>query len=188
MKSTRFWFLTALAVLAALSRLAPHPPNFAPLTAVALFGAATFPGRRSGVGIPLASLFLSDVLLQATYRAGWQPQPGFYAGQWVIYACCLATCFIGFALRQRRTIATVALGTFASAVVFFLVTNFVWVYGPASLYPRTIEGLFLSYERALPFFRNSLAGDFFYVTLLFGGLALAEARFPSLRRPLPAAG
>jgi hypothetical protein len=155
------------------------------MAAVALFGAASFPSRWSGLVVPLISLLVSDLLLELTHRAAWQPQPGFYAGQWVVYACCLATTVIGFQLRRRKTIATLALATFASALVFFLVTNFVWVYGPASLYPRTTEGLFLSYERALPFFRNSLAGDFFYVTVLFGSLALAEARFPGLRQPVP---
>ena len=34
---------------------------------------------------------------------------------------------------------------------------------------------------ALPFFRNSLAGDLAFTLLLFGALALAEARFPALR-------
>jgi hypothetical protein len=35
-------------------------------------------------------------------------------------------------------------------------------------------------------FWNTLAGDAFYVALLFGGMALAERRFPSLREPLAA--
>jgi hypothetical protein len=38
----------------------------------------------------------------------------------------------------------------------------------------------------VPFFWNTLAGDAFYVALLFGAMALAEKRFPSLREPLGA--
>ncbi len=185
MSHPRFWFLTTLAFLAAASRLVPHPPNFAPMAAVALFGAATFPSRWSGVVVPLGSLLLSDLLLHLTYLGGWQPQWGFYRGQSVIYACFLATILVGFLLRRRRTVSTVAMATLASSLVFFLATNFVCAYGSESIYPRTVRGLLLSYEVALPYFRNSLAGDAFYVTVLFGGLWLAEARFPSLRRTVP---
>ncbi len=38
----------------------------------------------------------------------------------------------------------------------------------------------------LPFFWNTLAGNAFYVAMLFGVMALAEKRFPSLREPLAA--
>jgi hypothetical protein len=181
MKSRRVLFLATLSLLAAASRLVPHPSNFTPLAAVALFGAATFPTRWLGAAVPLGTLFASDVLLQLTYRAGWQAHAGFYRGQWVVYACCVVTILLGFLLRRKRSVTTVGLATLAGAVVFFLATNFVWAYGPGSLYPRTIRGLLLSYEVALPFFRNSLAADFVYAAALFGSLALAEARFPSLR-------
>src|SRR5512135_2393027 len=109
MNRPRFWFLTTLAFLATASRLVPHPPNFAPMAAVALFGAATFPSRWSGVVVPLVSLLLSDLLLHLTYLAGWQPHWGFYRGQWVIYACCLVTILVGFLLRRRKTVSMVAM-------------------------------------------------------------------------------
>jgi hypothetical protein len=186
MNSRRFWFLTALTAFAAAARLLPHPPNFTPITAVALFGAATFRHRWHAVLIPLGSLLLSDSLLHLTYLAGWQPSRGFYRGQWVVYACSLATIGLGFLLRRRRTALTIAAATLASSLLFFLITNSVFVHGTGSLYPATVRGLLLSYEMALPFFRNSLAGDAFYTGVLFGGLALAEARFPALRRSSPA--
>jgi hypothetical protein len=188
MNNRRFWFLTALVTLAAASRLMPHPPNFAPMAAVALFGAATISSRWLALAVPLASLLLSDFLLHMTYLAGRQQHWGFYHGQWVIYACVLVTIGIGFLLRKRRSVLTIASATLASSLIFFLVTNLVFVYGAESLYPATVQGVLLSYEMALPFFRNSLAGDAFYASVLFGGLALAEAKFPSLRRtPRPAA-
>ncbi len=177
----RACFLLCLVVLAAASRVLPHPPNFAPIAAVALFGSATFAGRRSAVLVPFGSLLLGDVLLHAGFLAGWQPMPGFYGGQWVVYACLLPAIALGFAIRGRRTVATVAAATLANAVVFFLTTNFACFYGAGSPYPRTIPGLILCYELALPFFRNSLAGDAFFATALFGGLALAEAKFPAIR-------
>jgi Family of unknown function (DUF6580) len=185
MNLRRFWFLTALALFAAASRLVPHPPNFTPMAAVALFGAATFQSRWLAIVVPLGALLVSDLLLHLTYLAGWQSNWGFYRGQWVIYVCVLVTVGIGFLLRRRRTVPTIAAATLVSSIIFFLVTNLVLVHGSGSLYPATFRGLLLSYEMALPFFRNSLAGDVLYVTALFGGLALAEARFPSLRRKPP---
>jgi hypothetical protein len=178
----RTWVLTAMVALVAASRLLPHPPNFAPLAAIGLFGAATFSGRWRGFVVPLLALFASDVLLHVTYRLGWQPFWGFYRGQWVVYACCVATVLIGGLLREKRTLPRVAAATLASSLLFFLVTNFVWFYGAGSLYPQTVEGLIECYGLALPFFRNSLLGDAFYSAALFGTLALAESSFPALRR------
>ena len=181
MSGSRFWFLGILTVFAVASRNLPHPDNFAPTTAVALFGAATFASRRAAVLVPLGSLFLSDLILQLTYMAGWQPNWGFYPGQWVTYSCILATIGLGFLIRDRRTVVTIAGATLTSSLLFFLVTNFAYIYGPDSIYPRTLHGLVLGYEAAIPFFQRSLAGDFFYSTVLFGTLALAELRYPKLR-------
>jgi hypothetical protein len=181
MNRPRFFFLSALALFAAVSRLAPHPENVTPVAAVALFGAATFASRKSAFFVPLGALLLSDVALEVTHRAGLQPMRGFYPGQWVVYACILGTVGLGFLLRRHRNIPAIALATLGSALLFFALTNFVYFYGPDSLYPRTLPGLLECYERALPFFRNSLGGDFAYTTLLFGSLALAELFFPALR-------
>lgn len=182
MNSPRFYFLTALAVFAASSRLLPHPPNFAPMTAVALFGAATFANRWSAALVTFGSLLASDVLLHLTYLTGWQPSWGFYRGQWIVYGCMLVPLSMGFLLRRRKAVATITAAMLASSLFFFLVTNFaVWASGSEGLYPRTLSGLLLSYEAALPFWRNGLAGDAFYTAVLFGSLALAEARYPVLR-------
>ena len=183
MTRPRLLLLSAFVLVAAASRVLPHPPNFSPVAAVALFGAATFPGRWSAVLVAFGSMFLGDILLQLTFAAGWQPSPGFYSGQWVVYACLIAAILMGLAMGPRPGLARVAAATLANAVVFYLVTNCIWLYGEGSLYPRTLAGQIQSYEMALPFFRNSLAGDSCFVAALFGGLAMAEARFPSLRSP-----
>jgi hypothetical protein len=177
----RFWAATALIALAATSRVLPHPENVAPVAALALFGASTFRGRLAGALVPLAALLLSDALLEATHRAGWQPRVGFYPGQWVVYACLAAPILLGFLLRHRRTVATVASATLASSLVFFLVTNLAYFAAPESPYPKTAGGLLACYASAVPFFRNSLLGDLFYSAVLFGAFALAERRFPALR-------
>jgi len=54
----------------------------------------------------------------------------------------------------------------------------VWLVG--DLYPRTLDGLATCYIAAIPFFRNTLAGDAGYTVALFGGFALAQRYVPSL--------
>ncbi len=183
MNRQRFCFLTVLAILAAVSRLVPHWPNFTPMAAVALFGAATFSKRWIGVVVAFGSLLLSDLLLHLTYQpGGWQPSWGFYRGQWVIYACLIPTLLLGFSIRERRSFPRIALATLANAVIFWVVTNFaVWANGSGLHYSKDLQGLLLCYEMAIPFFKNSLRGDVFYSTALFGSLAIAEWRIRSLR-------
>jgi hypothetical protein len=69
----------------------------------------------------------------------------------------------------------------AGAVVFFLVTNFgSWL--AFDTFPKNPAGLLACYAAGIPFFINSLLGDLFYSAVLFGGLAFAEASFPTLKR------
>jgi hypothetical protein len=195
MNVRRIGFLGLLMVAAALSRVVPHPNNVAPMAAVALFGAAVFRRRWVALVMPFAVLLFSDLLIEITHRLvqgtpweAYQRSWGFYSGQWLNYACLLVTVGLGFLLRNRRTAGAIASVALLNAVLFFLLSNFlVWAQGSGSMYPKTFQGLMLCYEMALPFFRNSLLGDAFYVTLLFGALALAEARFPILRKPALAA-
>ncbi|WP_435007787.1 DUF6580 family putative transport protein [Tundrisphaera lichenicola] len=188
MSRPRFWFLATLTVLAAVSRVLPHPPNFTPTMAIALFGAATFGSFRSAILVSFGALLASDAILQLTYQLGWQPSRGFYQGQWVVYSCVAATMLIGASLRNRRNVATIGAAALASSLLFFVATNFaVWASDDlGTYYPRTMAGLVLCYEAALPFFRNSLAGDACFTLALFGSLALAEARFPAVRSARPA--
>src|SRR5262245_27433914 len=51
-----------LILLAAASRLLPHPPNFAPVAAIGLFAGAV-QSRRAAWLVPFAALLASDVFL-----------------------------------------------------------------------------------------------------------------------------
>ena len=55
--------LVAMIVLAALSRLLPHPPNCSPVEAMALFGGAYFANRAWAIFVPLIAMVLSDIAL-----------------------------------------------------------------------------------------------------------------------------
>jgi hypothetical protein len=170
----RFSVFSAMILAAALSRLLPHPPNFAPITAMALFAGATMTDKRWAFAVPLAAMLLSDTILELT--TGW----GFHSGMWVVYAAfCLVT-LLGIQIRAAVNAGRVALATFAGSVLFFVLTNLaVWASG--GMYPRTLAGLEMCFVAALPFFQNSLMGDAFYATLLFGGFALAERNLPAMR-------
>jgi hypothetical protein len=80
---------------------------------------------------------------------------------------------IGWWVRQKKSVWRIASGTLLGSVLFFLITNFaVWVFTP--LYERTSAGLVQCFYMALPFFRNTLAGDIFYVA---GFVGLYEAMY-----------
>jgi len=168
MDKPRFTTLAGMVFLAAALRLIPHPPNFTPLAAMALFGGAYLSDKRLAFGLPLAALLLSDAVL------------GFYHGMiWVYGSFVLMVC-LGLQLQSRRRLRPIAGAALASSVLFFALTNFgVWASG--DLYPRTFGGLGACYVAAIPFFQNTIAGDLVYTALLFGGFALVEKKFPALR-------
>src|SRR5262249_61424632 len=58
--SSRTKILIAGILIAALARVVPHPPNFAPMTALGLFGGAYLSRRWLGFFVPLLSMVLGD--------------------------------------------------------------------------------------------------------------------------------
>lgn len=166
--NTRLYVLSAFVAVAALARLLPHPPNVTPIAAMALFGGAYFGSRKLAFLLPLVAMLLSDLLLAATVygTAALRSQPA-------VYLCIAATVGLGMLVRRRKSIGTVAGATLGASVLFYVVTNFaVWAFG--SLYTKDWTDLIACYTAAIPFFRNSVAGDVCFVALLFGGFALVE--------------
>ncbi len=183
---TRTIVVVGAVFLAALTRLMPHPPNFAPITAMALFGASTLAERRLGILTPLLALFVSDMCIEVANRMGWMTSWGIYSGMWVLYVAYSLIILIGLLLRKHRTAPAIAGATFAGSVVFFIVSNFgVWAFGGLDMngnpYPHTLEGFMACYTAAIPFFKNTLLGDAVYSTTLFGGFAIASWCWPALR-------
>ena len=163
---------------AALARLLPHPPNVTPIAAMALFGGAYLANRKLAFALPLIAMLLSDLVLGLTIYG-----KVLLFSQPVVYLCLLATVAIGGLIRSRKS-WTIASASLASSVMFFFVTNFaVWAF--ESLYPKNWSGLITCYTAAIPFFRNSVAGDFCFAVILFGGFALLEKSVVSVREPKP---
>jgi hypothetical protein len=161
--------LTGMVVAAAALRLLPHPMNFTPVGALALFGGASFRSKRMALALPLVSLIAADIFV------------GFHSLMPYVYASFLVSVAIGFWLRRNRSVVRVGAGVLAGAIQFFLVTNFALWAASIGAYPKTPAGLAACYIAGIPDFWNTLAGDAFYSAVLFGGLALIEHRFPGLR-------
>ncbi|HET7816651.1 MAG TPA: DUF6580 family putative transport protein [Sphingomicrobium sp.] len=167
--------LFAIGAAAAL-RLVPHPPNFAPVGALALFSGAYLGPRALAFAAPIGAMLVSDAII------------GFHSAMPFVYAGVAATVLLGQLALSRPSLLRVAGAAIASSVLFFALTNFgVWL--QSGMYPPTLAGLAACYVAAIPFFQNSLAGDLFFSALLFGGFALAERAVPTLRaaaEPSPA--
>jgi hypothetical protein len=152
---------TALIFFAAALRLLPHAPNFAPIAAVALFAGAVLP-RRWSLVIPFGAMLLSDAII------GFYQVPVMLS----VYSVFALIVLFGWWSRGQKERVLGTLGaSLLGSIVFFLVTNAaVWRWG--GLYPQTLAGLLQSYALGVPFFRNTLAGDLFYTTVLFGSYAV----------------
>ncbi len=164
--------ILSMIALAAVLRVVPHPWNFTPVGAMALFSGAVVKDRRLAFLFPLLALFVGDIFV------------GFHKLMPLVYASFLVNVALGYWIRDRRTTTRISAITPLGAIQFFLVTNFgVWAFLDG--FPRTAAGLIACYIAGIPLFWNTLAGDALYAALLFGGLALAERLFPVLRDPAP---
>lgn len=170
--------LVGFILLAAAARLLPHPPNFSPVEAVALFGGAYFASRWAALAIPLLAMVLADLGLAALH-GGIYADYLFGAGQLTVYGCVLAITIMGFGLRGQVNAGSVLAYGLSGSLLFFVVTNFAaWV--GSSLYPPTFAGLMQSYAAGIPFFKWTVAGTFVYSAVLFGGFELLRHRVPGL--------
>lgn len=186
MLNPRFWALAGIVFAGVLTRLMPHPPNFTPIAATALFGGAYFASKKAAFIVPLMAMYLSDLFLGFfVYDFGW------FNGQMpFVYMSFAVTVLLGMLIRHRCSPLRVGAAALTSSVLFFVVTNFgVWAVG--TFYPKTVDGLVTCYVAGIPFFRNTLTGDLAFTALLFGGFAIAERWIPILREKrqlLPALG
>ncbi|MBL7699930.1 MAG: hypothetical protein JNK79_17315 [Chitinophagaceae bacterium] len=176
--------LIILIVVAALYRVIPQRPmGFAPHWAMALFGGAVIKDKRLAFAFPIFSMFISDLLYHLLYINGLTELAGFYEGQLLNYLLFAGMTVIGFMMR-KITVVNIAIFSVIVCVAFFLISNFfVWYGGGGWARPHTFQGLMMSYEDGLPFFRNSI-----YATLAFSALLFGAWRFFSVRKEKVIAG
>jgi len=173
----RFLVLAGIILIAAFTRLIPHPPNFTAIGAIALFGGAYFNKKYLAFAIPLTAMFLSDIII------------GFHPGMYSVYLSFILIVMIGMTLRDKkkirkdsvlpRRVGNIFLASVSASVLFFIITNFTqWLSYP--LYSKDITGLIACYVAAIPFFHHTLLGDLFFAGVLFGAFELVKVKFPEL--------
>jgi len=165
---------------AVLIRLFPHPPNFAPIAAMALFG-GTYLNKKYSLVIVFTTLLISDYLL--LYINPFSSQfinlsrvYGFtsllHSTTIFVYGSFLITSLLGMWVRSHKSAKNILSACLFSSVPFFLITNFgVWATG---MYARNLSGLWESYVMGIPFFKNTLLGDLFYTGVFFGAYELVQ--------------
>jgi hypothetical protein len=177
----RYSVLCTMILLAALSRIIPHMPNFSPLGAIGLLGAAYFSEKWEAFLIPISATWLSDLFINNVVYAQYYPQfTWFYQGFCWQYGGYLLITLAGIFIFGKINLQRVAIGALASTAIFFLVSNFgCWI--GSTTYPQNLGGLMTCYAAGIPFLKGTLFGDLFYSGVLFGAFALAQKQFPVLR-------
>jgi hypothetical protein len=164
---------TSLIVLCVILRVVPHPPNFAPVGATAIFAGRTLK-LWMAIVLVAAAMFLGDVVLACLYG---YPILSFVTP--FVYGGFFVQALLGRLLRSKKGGAIGA--AMGGSVAFFVLSNFgVWLAG--GMYPQTAAGLGACYKAAIPFFGGTLLSDILWTIVLSVGYRPVAARFES--RPL----
>lgn len=184
-KKQRNMLIVTILLSAIIMRLIPHLPNFAPITAAALFSAAYLPKRYIFI-VPLAAAAVSDYLLLYVNPFG-SPVLNFShlyplsalvnnTTGWV-WASFMVSGLLGLLLRKKQNMLRIGSVAMLASLQFFLITNFgVWA---AGAYARDFSGLIASYVAGLPFLSWTILGDLFYTASFFALYAITVKGYGS---------
>ena len=93
----RFWVLTGMIIAAAFFRFLPHPPNFVPIAAMALFGGAYFSNKKLAFLVPFAAMIISDMVI------------GFHSVMWAVYLSFALIVVIGMSVRRNKKAGSIVI-------------------------------------------------------------------------------
>lgn len=168
--SPRLVFVVSAVAIAALTRILPHPPNFTAVGAMALLAGALVPNRLLSLVMPMAALFITDLVL------------GFHNTMWAVYAAVGITSMIGWMISKRQSVLSITAGSLISIASFFFITNSaMWVVGffTQGFYPTTANGLVLALESGLPFLTNDIISNLLFTAIFFGSFHALRVWKPS---------
>lgn len=136
-------FLTLL-----FSRLIPHPPNFTNLISLSFYIPIILGIRY--IPILILSFVITDLIIEYHTLTHWT---------WGVVF------FISFFSKFfKKNILSRFIGLFIFSLIFFIITNFgFWVSG---FYQLTLDGLYLCYINAIPFYKNTLYSTIFYSLII----------------------
>lgn len=172
-----FLIAIILTLVAVLSRIIPHYPNFTALGGIALFSSAYLGRKYLFLIVPILALFLSDLLLNNLYYSKLYPEnySGFtfiHSESLWVYGGIIVMAVAGVYIIKKVTITRFIGASFIGSILFFLITNFGSWITPTNPLPDNFLGLIATYELGLPFLLNSIGGNVFYGALLIGSYKL----------------
>ena len=153
----------AIIFIGALLRVLPHAANFAPIGAIALFGGA-YLNKKIALIVPLIAMVLSDIFVGFD---SWE-------SRLTVYGAFILIGLVGMLIPKRKNVVTVIGGSVVATAIFFLVTNFAFLY-PATMYVHNWSGIVAAYAAGLPFVRNTFFSDLVYTSVFFGAYELVQA-------------
>jgi hypothetical protein len=151
-RKTELITVTMLVIIAVLTRLIPHPPNFTPILAIALFSGHSLSksNKPLAYAIPLAIIFISDLVI------------GFHSTIAYVYTSILAITFLGQRANIFKSVKNIGISSVFASSMFFIITNTaIWLH--SDMYTKSLTGLLSCYSMAIPFFHNTLLSTICYV-------------------------
>ena len=176
--NVRFGIVALMVLIAAFSRFI-LPPNLTSIGAIALFGGAYFANKKWAYLLPLAALWISNLILDNVFLSHYYEGFVWFANP-LIYVAFLLIVGIGHFFLKKVKPGRLLLASLGASVLFFIISNLdtflFW-----NLYPKTPEGLLACYTAAIPFFWNTLLGDLLFTAILFGVFEFMQSRIPELK-------
>lgn len=167
----------------AFSRLFTFFPNFSALESLALFGGAYIAMKYLAILIPLAAMFLSDLVINNTIARPFFPDhEGLVIFSdymiWNTIAIILIV-MLGRLFLKKMNLLNGVLGILGATAIFWIISNIgAWL--SSGLFPLTFAGMIENFVFAIPFLKNSLLGNFAFGILLFGSFELLTRSYPNL--------
>lgn len=148
-------FLISVFILSQF-RLIDHPWNFTPVIAFGILAGYYLKNVFYGYSLIILSMILGDLII------------GFHNLIFFTYLGLLFSVIIGKYIQQLK-IKQIFLSSIASALIFFIVSNFgVWLLG--GFYEHTLQDLMKCYVAAIPFFRSTLISTIIFVIVFKAAL------------------
>lgn len=160
---TNLAIVYGLILIGIIARLLPHPANFAPISALALFSGA-YLSKKNALIIPLIAMFISDIFL------------GFHTTMPFVYLSFILIALLGQTQSNKIKFTNILALSLSGSLLFFIITNF-GVWATTHIYGHTLQGLIDCYTLAIPFYRNTLLGDLVYTGAFFGLYEFAKVTF-----------
>lgn len=173
MKNNTITIITII-LLAAASRLIPHPNNFAPLGAMALFSGYYFTKKWQAFGITIASWWLADLFLNNIVYSFMFKEFTWVSQSFITVAIALLVILvISKLVIKKADVQSILVASILSSIAFFLITNFGTF---LQYYPQNSNGLLAAYTAGIPFFTNTILGDLVYSAIMFGSYFVISNR------------